>query len=242
MGRRGSQVFTTRARSLSVGRPYKRTLVRRNAFVPGRTRTGGYYGRYPPINPGGELKFYDLDLIDVIIATGGNITDSINKIPQGVTESTRVGRKCIIKNIFWRYRVYLPEVDVAATPAVDDTVRIILYMDKQCNGATAATTDILESAGVHSFRNLANSDRFSVLYDKVIAMNYNTLAGATGSVASNSVVKEFTMFKKCNAPLEFSGTDGAIGEIRSNNFGVLLVGSRGQAGFQSKLRLRFSDN
>ncbi len=86
---------------------------RRREFVPGRDRVGGYYGRYAN---GGELKFHDVDLVDAVVAAGFNVTETINIIAQGVTESTRVGRKCTIKSINWHWRVNLPAADAVAVP------------------------------------------------------------------------------------------------------------------------------
>ncbi len=233
--------YSRRATSLLVARPYKRPLVRRNAVVPGKTRIGGYYGRFPPM--GGELKFFDLTVDDAVIANTGTITDSINKIVQGVEEVQRIGRKCTIRSINWRYRLQLPEQDAGATPPQGDTVRVILYLDKQANGATVgAVTDILETANWQSFRNLANVGRFVILCDKLHVLNYETLASdGAGLVSAIQVVKDFTFFKKVNVPIEFSSTTGAITEIRSNNLGVLLISSNGLPGFFSQFRLRFSD-
>ncbi len=234
MGRRGSQVFG----------PFRppRPLKRRKAFVPGAARIGGYYGRYPVGPRGGELKFFDRDLDDTPITTAGAITDSINKIAQGVTEVTRVGRKCTIKSINWRFLVWLPEQDAVADPLAPDSVRIILYIDKQTNGATAAVTDILETASWLSFRNLANTARFNVLMDKTTSINFLGLGSdGAGVVSQTQVNKSLTFFKKCNVPIEFDGTTGAITEIRSNNLGVLLISSNGTANFSSKIRVRFSD-
>ncbi len=234
VGRAGSQVYL----------PFRapRPLKRRKAFVPGRDRVGGYYGRYS-VGGRGELKFHDVDLDDAVIAGGGGVTDSINKIAQGVTESQRIGRKCTIKSINWKYRIAIPEIDAAASAEVADGVRVIMYIDKQCNGATAAVTDLLETASVHSFRNLANSGRFVFLLDKLYVMNYTTLASdGAGVVSSAEVTREYSFYKKCNLPIEFNSTTGVIAEIRSNNIGVLLIARNGDAGFLSKIRLRFSDN
>ncbi len=221
----------------------KRPATRR--FVAGRDRVGGYYGRYG-ITKGsgtpGELKFHDVDLDDAAIATGGTVTPSICLIPQGVTEITRVGRKCTIRNINWRYNVSIQEQDAGADPRNGDTVRVILYLDKQANGATAAVTDILESADFQSFNNLSNSGRFRTLYDKTHTLNYLTLASDNaGVVSSAEVTRDVMVFKKCGFPIEYSSTTGAITEIRSNNIGVLLISRTGASGFASKFRLRFSD-
>lgn len=240
--------YSPRANALLIARPYKRpTLARRNAMipvVPGRTRIGGNYGRYAPM--GGELKFFDVDLDDSIVASGGTITDSVNKIVQGVTEIQRIGRKCTIRSFNWHYRMQIGEKTDQAGPVSGDAVRVILYLDKQCNGAVvAAVTDILETADWQSFRNLANSGRFNILMDKTHVLNYNTMAShgfAADTFDLANVIRDFSFYKKCSIPIEFSGTTGAITEIKSNNLGILILSSNGLAGFFSKIRLRFSDH
>ncbi len=221
-------------------RPYKR---RKQAFIPGVDRTGGFYGRFSGERRGGELKFHDVDLDDAVIATGGTVTPSINLIAQGVTESQRVGRKCTLRSINWKFRVALNQIDAAGTSSTGDSCRVILFLDKQCNGATATVINVLESANYQSFRNLANSGRFMILQDKLVTINYNTLASDNAGVVSQSpILQNYTFYKKCNIPIEYDNTTGAITEIRSNNLGVLLISEQGTGGFQSKFRLRFSDN
>ncbi len=227
--------------------PYRppRPLKRRKAFVPGRDRIGGYYGRYAGAGRPGELKFHDVDIDDAIIGAGGTIENggTINIIPQGVTENQRIGRKCTIRSIHWRYRLRLPELDAVATPGPADVIRIILYMDKQCNGATAVNTDIVEANDVNTFRNLANSGRFIILMDRTHVLNYATLASdGAGLVSGNSILRQYVFNKKCMSPLEFDSTTGALTEIRSNNFGVLVIGQSRVASINGKFRLRFSDN
>ncbi len=208
----------------------------------GYLRTGGYYGRFAN---GGEMKFHDVDLDDAVVASGGTITDTVNIIAQGSTESQRIGRKCAIKSINWRYTITLPEADAVADPISSDTVRVIMYIDKQANGAAAAVTDILESADYQSFNNLANTGRFRTICDNLHTINYLTLASdGAGVVSSSGVQRNYSMYKKCNLPLEFdnSFTDGRLTTIRSNNIGVLIISVNGIAGFFSKIRLRFSDS
>lgn len=200
---------------------------------PGYTRTSGYYGRP-------EVKFFDVTLDDATVDNAGTVTDSINKIAQGTTEVQRDGRKCTISSIDWKYDLRLPERDAVATPEAPDVVRVIMYVDKQANGATAAVTDILETANYQSFYNLANSQRFRILCDKTHNMNYSNLASdGAGVVSSSGVVRSYTFHKSLKLPLEFSATTGAITEIRSNNIGVLLISRNAVTGFVSQLRLRF---
>ncbi len=209
--------------------------------MPGTTRRVGYYGRYPP--SGGELKFHDVDLDDAVVASGAAITASINLVPQGVTEVQRVGRKCSIRRIQWRYNVTLPQTVDSGTPTAGDSIRVILFKDRQANGATATTANILESDNWQSFLNLVNSGRFQILMDRVHDLNRLTLTSTQNADTFDSctVSKSFTFYKTCNIPIEFDGATGAITEIRSNNLGVLLISSSNVCGFNSKFRLRFSD-
>ncbi len=209
-------------------------------MVPGATRIGGYYGRYS--GRGGELKFFDAVLDQAGVPTGGSILDSMNLIGQGVTESTRIGRKCTIKSIFWRYQVALPVQDAVAVPITGDTFRVIMFVDKQANGATAAVLDILETANIHSFRNLANQNRFDILYDKLHNINYAAMGSdGAGVMSQGKLVHNYTFYKKCNVVLEFDNTTGAITEIRSNNIGLLRISATGICDLLSQYRIRFSD-
>lgn len=232
--------YSQGAKVLTVSRPMFAQSKRRKGFRPGADRVSGYYGRYSKRD--GELKFHDVDLDDAVVAAAGTITGTINAIAQGVTESTRVGRKCTLKSINWRWRTYAPEADAVANPAQPDIIRIILYLDKQCNGAAAAVTDILETANYNSFRNLANSGRFTILLDRYVNVNYLTLASdGAGVVSSSENTRAGSYYKRCNIPIEFSSTTGVITEIKSNNLGVCLLSVNGTGGFESKIRLRFSD-
>ncbi len=232
--------YSTAATSLAVIRPYRTPYKKRRTFVAGRDRVGGFYGRYA--GRGAELKFLDTTVNDAIVAATGGITDTVLVIPQGVTESERVGRKCMLRQIHWRYQVSLAERDAVADPVAGDSLRIILYQDKQCNGATAAIGDVLATASVRSFRDLANTGRFNILMDKIHNINYMTLASdGAGVVSQAEHVQNYTYTKLCNLPIEYSSTTGAIGEIKSNNIGILLISSSGVVRFDSTLRIRFSD-
>lgn len=212
----------------------------RRRWTPGYDRTGGYYGRFAGSK--GELKFFDREINESPTQQAGTVTNSINLVAQGTTEVTRNGRKMTIKSINWRYTLFLPEQDAQGTPTSSDTVRIVMYVDKQANGATAAVTDILETAGVHSFRNLANTNRFVVLCDKQHTLNYRGMASdGAGLVSQGMVINHYTYYKKVDIPIEFNATAGAMTEVMSNNIGVLILSYSGVASIDSKVRIRFSD-
>ncbi len=205
-------------------------------------RRGGPTAVFPVLVPNLELKFHDLDVIDATVAAGGTIIQaSCNLIAQGITESTRIGRKCTIRSINWRFNISTVESDGAADPLNSDTVRVLLYLDKQANGAAAAVTDILESADFQSFNNLANKSRFRTLMDRTYTLNVEA-GGGNGTNSDWAATRmDDTLFKKVNIPIEFTAGTGAITEITSNNIGVLLLGVSATTTFDSKMRLRFSD-
>ncbi len=239
-GARKRKGYSADAQALAIYRPFRNPYKKRRMFVPGKDRVGGYYGRYAGRH--GELKFFDSTLTDAVVATGGNFTNSINKIPQGVTESERVGRKCTLKSLWWRYQVTLPRQDAVVVSSNGDSIRIVLYLDKQANGATATAADLLETDTFHGFRNLSNQNRFVWLYDKIHNVNYSGMASdGAGVVSQEPKTFNFMCYKKLDLPVEFSGTTGAIGEIKSNNLGVMLMSANGICGFDSNIRLRFSD-
>lgn len=194
-------------------------------------------GATPPL--GDELKFFDTSLAFTFDATGEvPATGQLVLIPQGVTESTRVGRKCTIKSLQMKGSLnYVPAA--AATAAT--TVFLYLVLDQQCNGAAAAVTDVLTGNGLQvAFRNLANGERFRIL--KKIKVTLAPGAGVT--TAYNNSTRHFEFYLKCHYPIEFSSTTGAITEIRSNNL-FLLAGSDGNTDdlvtMNGACRVRFSD-
>jgi len=204
-------------------RAYKTTRSRR--YVPstkmlaplGHGRISGYYGRYPGLG-GRELKFFDtahsflFDQTNEVPATGQLVL-----IPQGVTESTRIGRKATIRSINIKGTINLnPSTQTLAS----GNAFLWLVLDKQCNGAAAAVTDVFTgSAAGTALRNLANSSRFTILKKWVRQMSPQ--AGVSG--AYNTQAKHFNWYKKCNIPIEYSSTTGALTEIRSNNL-FLIAG------------------
>lgn len=210
----------------------------------GYLRVGGYYGRFSGTRA--ELKFHDLDIDDAVIAQNGNITeDSCLTIAEGNGESDRIGRKLTVKTIQWKFTVGMLGIASTANPSSSEVVRVILYLDKQTNGATAAVADILESDDFQAFRNLANSGRFNILMDKTYTVKLFAAAGDGGAANDwSGETKAFTFFKSCSIPIEYdnSATTGVITSMRSNNIGVLLVSrDGGLAIFQSKMRIRYSD-
>ncbi len=215
-----------------------RTVARQ----PGARGASQFAARGVARAPAGELKFLDLDVNDGAVAAQGTIVSgSLPTIAQGVTESTRVGRKCTITSINCRY---LFNLGLSSVLLSAETVRMILVLDKQCNGAAPAILDVLESDNFQSFNNLANKGRFRTLLDRTVDINPSAAAGdgTTNDTAGNHVSGDF--FIKCKIPIEYDTTasTGVVSTIRSNNLVFILLGENGGVvSFDSKWRLRYTD-
>ncbi len=187
------------------------------------------------------MKWFDTLRIQNQAAQNGTIfSSSLNAIPQGVGESERTGRKCTVKQLTIRFHL---NANSAVLPgATGDLYRIIVYLDKQTNGAAATAPLILEGNGgavnLLSFRNLENTARFWTLYDKTHKISS---PGGVGEFnASVPTFKWIKVSKKCDIPIEFSGTTGNIAEIRSANIGVMVLSLAGAAnvtiGYTARVR------
>ncbi len=235
---------------MGTGKRY-RTLAPSSRYT-GRRRAVPYKRvKYTPLKYGKlsttELKFHDLDIDDAAIAANGTIVkSSVLTIAEGNGESNRIGRKIIVKNINWRYTITLNST--AVKEDTSEIVRVILYLDKQTNGAIAAvSTDagILETDNYQSFNNLNNKNRFRILSDRTYHLRSQSGSGrgTTDTLAFGEDIIEDQIYKKCDFPIEYdnSTTDGALTSMRSNNVGVLLLSKGGFAVFDSKMRIRYLD-
>lgn len=213
------------------------------AAAPGLVRLGGNFGRYgvnarqQGLKP--ELKFFDTTLSFNFDATAECSSDAstggIALIPQGDTESTRDGRLAVIKSVQIRGRTFF-----APAAAADATTVCYMYLilDTQANGAYPAITDVFTSnSPTAAMLNLNNSGRFRIL--KKWVMTHTAQAGVT--TAYNNTIKPFEFYKRCNIPMDWSSTTGAITEIRSNNL-LLAFGAANSddlVSFSGTARLRF---
>ncbi len=194
--------------------PYSSAMI----VDPGFTRLSGYYGRF---GPGGEKKFFDgIKAATNLSAAGAILEDSLNEIPEGTTQSERIGRTVTLRSIHIRGAMKIPVV--AADNDAFQRIRLVLYCDKQANGATAQVLDLLETADINSYRNLAESRRFRILYDKIYLMNATTSGNGTIARAAE-VGRGFNINANVNIPLEFSASTGAIAELRSDNVGLMAI-------------------
>ncbi len=184
----------------------------------------------------GEVKNFDTAKgITATTATGTIFNDSLLLIGQSTTGSTRVGRKITLVSVMMKGQYILPGTTTAADGS--ESFRLILYLDRQANGATAAVTDILQTAVFNAFRNIANTGRFRILHDRQVTLN----SAAGNGTSSMEAQRSFSIFKKLNLDIDYSAGVGVITELRSNNIGVLVISQAAKGQVAYTARVRFTD-
>jgi len=198
---------------------YRRGYTAAKRRLKGRTRVGGYYGRYTGSNP--ELKFFDTAIgmsnITNVYAEATNLIPCLNIIPQSDTQSGRDGRRIWVKSIHIRLRI------IGNPAAVEPLqfMRVVLYLDRQCNGASVTAAQILQQVSINGFRNIENTQRIQILYDRV--HNITPVGVNLASTTQIPGTKHVKWNKKCNIPIDYDSTvtTGVLTSVRANNLGIL---------------------
>lgn len=233
--------------SRRAGRFSRAGSWRQARVVPGITRVGGYYGRYNRPRSMGrgrrasatvETKFKDGNYDFGAVAVTGELQNMV-LVPQDTTESGRIGRKITLTSCSVRLMIELPETDDDHDTA--DILRVIVFIDKQANGATPACADILETATLLAFNNLANKGRFRTLADRRYEISSSTGSGNGTTDHFGAQRRYEELHFKLNLPIEYSGTTGAITEVKSNNLGILVLSKEGVVNLVTKWRIRYLD-
>lgn len=186
-----------------------------------------------------ELKFKDTTL-NVTTMAINNVTFSpisasllLNGLVPDSTASGRIGRKVNIKSIYVR-----GTFQMAASSTGSGQCRMLLFWDKQANGALCSVTDVLATDAFTAVNNISNTDRFMTISDQII--NPITVATAGPSQVA------FQIYKKVNLSTQFNaGTAGTIADISSGALYVMFAQSGAVAvaapTVVGTVRIRYSD-
>lgn len=187
-----------------------------------------------------EKKFFDTYSNPTAFATAG-VVNTLNSIPQGDDAITRDGRRVMNLGIHFHFRMSLaiapPLVDgILATPT---SARVILFYDKDANGAAPSVTDILDvTTGVDramGFRNMNNYSRFVILLDSQDGSGMREISTNSSSLQNF----EFSKYIKC--PKETVYADSTTAVPVEGSFGIMLVGATGYK-YSYATRVVFTDS
>lgn len=202
---------------------------RRSAAIRPRAvlRTGGLLPN--PTNV--ERKWKDTQVLDDATSTA-SIT-CLNLMTQGAGPSQRIGQRILVKSI--QLRAHISREDVASTTT--EVMRIMLYYDRQPNGALPAITDINVTNATASLRSMANTGRFFCLMDENVVIS---------TANGGNSYEIFDKFIKCNLPVYYNaGNAGTIADLSTGSLLLIYVGDQAAGADDinvvANARLRYTD-
>lgn len=206
-----------------------------------RRMTGPPAALYPRM-PTNAMAIKSVDLPDQVIILNGTASPNVLVVPTlGSAFFNRLSNRTRGISLQIRGMVqpgYSNTVAAAATRC-----RIIIYYDRQSNGANPAISDILldtrsnASTGtdVKSMINMNNRDRFMILRDRFIICPQIEADGTTGGTVGGIVTdpnnsdgtkglkyEEFIKLKGLES-LYNSTNGGTVGDISAGAFGILAI-------------------
>lgn len=195
--------------------PYKKKTSRAKGNVGKATsliRTGGRSVKVRSVNELKDVTGFQNAVLPLATTTAA--VALINGIAQGTGAGERIGRKVTMKSLFIRGYVAKQGATVGSVP-----IRILIVYDKQTNATLPATTDVVVTDTVMAPMNLANAQRFTVLYDRVFNL------GEDGDNVFN-----FSKYIKMNHDVTYNaGTTNTIGSIQTGSV-ISFVWSNGGLG------------
>lgn len=190
------------------------------------------------MNTGEEWKY-----IDNVWSTAVNLTYAtpnfqlLNGLQVGTGPNQRIGRQVTVRSIQLAYSCQVP----TSSPNIG-SVRVMCYVDRQCNGTIPATlaSSILEVDPLHlAPRGMDSRRRYKILYDRLHDLSALTTGG-------NLSITSARWYYKFRRPLEVNYNAGNVGnatDIVTNAIWFVMFFSinSGAQGYCYN-RVRFTDN
>lgn len=209
--------------------------------------TRGFRARYG--TGANEKKVSDIQTAPYGVSIAGGMT--LLHLPVlGSDYNQRIGRKTLVKSIYIRGRVAITNF-IIQPPGVSTIIptgqaRLIVFIDKQPNGAVPLIGDLLNTAEPGSQLNLNNRDRFQIITDKIYSFDAS-LTNGTSYAFFNQTQYNIKIYKKVSIETIFNGTNGGtIADINSGAIYMCWVGNANtQGGGQTAIvstRCRYVDD
>lgn len=180
---------------------------------------------------GPELKNMDVVVQNNNLSSINSLV-LLNGILAGTGPNAMIGRRCTLKSFQLKYSINpISQVDSNLNGFIGEAVRVLVVYDRAPEGTTPGITDIIVQNTAQmaplSPMNLTNSDRFTVIMDKLHALGpYNILSGSVTYTSTTGIVNIVdSLYKKLNLPFEGPSSSGTIGGINCGAIYMLALGS-----------------
>lgn len=151
-----------------------------------------------------ELHYLDTTETDNVSSSGD--ISGLTLMATGDTDVTREGNKILAHDVYVRGYAQIH------TSALQSIVRIILFVDKECDGVAPTVANVLQTTSYLSPLNQNFSKRFVVLHDRSMALN---------DTGENS--KPFKFYVKVPFHIHYDGTSANITDAKENQIFLLLI-------------------
>ncbi len=179
-----------------------------------------------------NVEFKSIDnVLNVQPITTTGLTLNLATIGQGTGESEREGNQIKVTSVYLDYFI---SINASAT---DTTIRIMIFVDKQPNGASTTLTELLSDptspANIVSPINLGNKYRINMLYNKRHQLSINGRRNAQGK-----------RYIKQQLKVRYSGSGSTISALTTNNIRFIAISDEATntPTIECSMRTRFIDN
>jgi len=145
-------------------------------------------------------------------------TGAGNRIGQGTDYNQRVGDKIRLSRIHVSLRIQPQSV---MPDANGNFCRVIVYHNKQANGAAPTATQIFNTDDVLSLRNHLLRERITILKDFVHQMVVTGTNAGANLTAGPEYFGTFTIYPK--QIISYNGSTGEITEILKHDYGMAFA-------------------
>lgn len=188
-----------------------------------------------------ELKYKNNVLSETMAVASGATFHALNLLTQGDSQSERIGMRFTVRSIEVNLQLAMAQ---GTTSANSLTVRVILFMDTQANGALTLVNDLLENTdNTQSMYNIEERHRFKIFKDFQVALSAPGL-GWDGTSTRSSAMKKVVKFKKrCQIPIFYGAAASTITGVTQNNIQLLVFASATAPAstYAGVVQLRYTD-
>lgn len=140
--------------------------------------------------------------------------------------NNRIGKKITVMKVTVRGQVFVDAL-TAAQQSIPQVFRIILLVNKNCNGAQPTPSEVISSANannmIYGYSNLSFFGKYRILKDKTFTLTPQNSVGDTTTNETAPVVQRFKLTHKFAKPLvvTFNTNTGAVADIVQNSLHII---------------------
>lgn len=198
-----------------------------------------------------DYKSFVVSLVSVTTGTQHNLFTPVGRSVWTGTEMSRtqgaqgfggyqhIGNKILVKKLHYKAEIWMN-----APATVQNIVRIMVVLDKKCQGKAITTAELLldigSTNGVLSPRKINSIPTYKILSDKLITLHQN--GNAVGGSAKKYVLNYYKTFPE-GLPVTYYPDDntGSVSGIQDNSISVIMFADTGNVNLRAASSIIYQD-